>query len=55
MLQLERGAGRGTQLQNTVAPERRRPTHLGPIRADDCGPIRLEADESAPAAACDNR
>src|SRR6516162_1888610 len=55
MLQLECGAGRGAQLQNTVAPERGGPTRLGPIRAPDCGPLRLEMDEDAPAAVRDNR
>jgi hypothetical protein len=45
----------GAQLQDTIAPERGRPTHLGPIRTDDRGPLRLEADEDAPAAARDNR
>ena len=55
VLQLERGEGCGAQLQDTVAPESSRPTHLGPIRTDDRGPLRLEADEDASAAACDDR
>src|SRR5580692_5146310 len=55
VLKLKRRAGCDAQLQDTVAPERARPTHLGPIRADDCGPLRLETDDDAPAAARDNR
>jgi len=55
VLKFERRAGCRTQFEDTVTPERGRPTHLGPIRTGDCEPLRLEADEDAAATACDDR